>query len=152
MGVQFEKRFKQILSYSYDSNEFSPSYSLAALFDPGQAAYVNHSPYDLKTLLSSCVDIPISDTTQVLKIKISNHIIKVLKETTEVSNANDPDDDERRERMEHLSLLIQSSSSALNTPFSVAEKYLVAIYKKDYGDSLQFWKTIDDDLVILFFL
>lgn len=55
--VLFE-RFKHIFIYTFDTAEFSPTFSLAALFDPTQAIFVDHSVYELKALISTAVETP----------------------------------------------------------------------------------------------
>lgn len=54
LAEQLRKRFGHI--FDANSPHFSPTYSLAALFSPAQAIYVDHPVFTLKLLLSRCVE------------------------------------------------------------------------------------------------
>jgi hypothetical protein len=128
LTLQLKKRFGNILDYAA-GNEFSPIYSLAALFDPKEAHHVKFSPYDLKTLLSTCVERPSLERRDSSRSE---------------SSVIGGDDDSRQECLKNL--LGSAAISSDVSPFTLAEKYLVAVYKSKV-DALEFWKGASDQLV-----
>jgi hypothetical protein len=112
---------------------FSPVYSLAALFDPCEAYHVKFSAYDMKTIISACVDR--SEFPQLQRTMSSGSEISV----------HGSDEESRDDFRQNILACSESQNS--NSPFSIAEKYLVCLAKTDKIDSFTFWKNISDELV-----
>ena len=131
------ERFGRFVNYSFDAQIFDPIFAIAEILDNTQTKHVKFRPFELKTLISTCVD--------------HNQLERTASSGSEKEVINSDDDDSRHEFVSAIMASSLQPSTSRSDPLSIADKYLVNVCKKDKIEPLEFWKNIEEDLVIVFF-